>query len=76
MRIILKNKDTLLYDEFEFKCSIGKNGLKKNKKEGDNSTPKGIFLLGDIYYRADRLNKPVTKLKTKIIKKNRKKWND
>jgi L,D-peptidoglycan transpeptidase YkuD (ErfK/YbiS/YcfS/YnhG family) len=70
MRIILKNKETLLCDEFEFKCSIGKNGLKNNKKEGDNSTPKGNYLLGDIYYRADRLNKPVCKLKARIIKKN------
>ena len=25
MRIILKNKETLLYDDFKFKCSIGKN---------------------------------------------------
>ena len=31
MQIIIKDKDTLLYDEFKFKCSIGKNGstLKK-----------------------------------------------
>jgi|TARA_B110000495_G_C22710433_1_gene417813 L,D-peptidoglycan transpeptidase YkuD (ErfK/YbiS/YcfS/YnhG family) len=70
MRIILKNKETLLCDEFKFKCSIGKNGLKKNKKEGDNATPRGTFLLGDIYYRADRLNKPVSNLKVKMIKKN------
>ena len=70
MRIILKNKETLLCDEFKFKCSIGKNGLKKNKKEGDNATPRGTFLLGDIYYRADRLSKPYSNLKIKKIKKN------
>ena len=70
MRIILKNKDTLLCDEFKFKCSIGKNGLKKNKREGDKNTPKGTFLLGDIYYRSDRLRKPISRLKTKIINKN------
>ena len=70
MRIILKNKDTLLCDEFKFKCSIGKEGLKKNKIEGDNATPKGTFFLGDIYYRADRLEKPLSKLNIKIIKKN------
>ena len=31
MIIKLKNKDTLICDDFQFKCSIGKNGLKKNK---------------------------------------------
>ena len=63
MIIKLKNKDTLICDDFQFKCSIGKNGLKKNKLEGDNSTPKGTFSLGLVYYRADRVAKPETKLK-------------
>ena len=31
MTIILKNKDTLVYKEFKFQCSIGKNGKSKNK---------------------------------------------
>ena len=69
MIIKLKNKDTLIYDNFQFKCSIGKNGLKKNKLEGDNSTPKGTFSLGLVYYRADRVAKPETKLKTVKIRK-------
>ena len=67
MIIKLKNKDKLLYDEFVFKCSIGKNGLKKNKIEGDKSTPKGLFSLGKVYYRPDRIDKPNTKLKVKKI---------
>ena len=48
MIIKLKNKDTLICDDFQFKCSIGKNGLKKNKLEGDNCTPTGIFSLGPV----------------------------
>ena len=28
MTIILKNKDTLIFDDFKFKCSIGKKGIK------------------------------------------------
>ena len=43
MIIKLKNKDTLICDDFQFKCSIGKNGLKKNKLEGDNCTPAGEY---------------------------------
>ena len=70
MLIKLKNKDTLIFDEFKFKCSIGKNGLKKNKNEGDKSTPKGIFSLGKLYYRSDRVPRPETNLTTKKITKN------
>ena len=70
MLINLKNKDTLEFDEFKFKCSIGKKGIKKNKIEGDKCTPKGLFDLGIVYYRPDHISKPQTLLKTKIIKKN------
>ena len=70
MTIILKNKETLKFDDFYFKCTIGKKGLSFNKKEGDLKTPKGNFKIGNLYYRADRINKPLTKLKTIPIKKN------
>ena len=70
MLIHLKNKDKLSVDEFKFRCCIGKSGTKKIKIEGDNATPKGIFTLGTLYYRKDRVKKPVTNLKTKIIKSN------
>ena len=70
MLIQLKNKDKLIVDDFKFKCCIGKNGVKKHKIEGDNSTPKGIFTLGNLYYRKDRVEKPNTNLKIKIIKPN------
>ena len=70
MKIILKNKYTLKIDDFKFKCCIGKNGLKKNKIEGDKSTPKGTFKLGNLYYREDRVKKPITKLIVKKIKRN------
>ncbi len=68
MIIKLKNKDTLIVDEFKFKCCIGKNGLKKNKVEGDLSTPKGKFDLENLYYRDDKLDKPLCNLKTIKIK--------
>ena len=70
MRIIIKNKETLLYDDFVFKCSIGKKGFTKNKIEGDKKTPKGIYTLGPLYYRPDRNNKLQTQLKKIKIKKN------
>ena len=70
MTIILKNKETLKFDDFYFKCTIGKRGVSFNKKEGDLKTPKGSFKIGNLYYRADRINKPLTKLKTIPIQKN------
>ncbi len=69
MIIKLKNKDTLICEDFQFKCSIGKNGLKKNKFEGDKCTPVGTFSLGPVYYRSDRVAKPDTELKTIKINK-------
>ena len=69
MLIKLKNKEYLIVDEFKFKCSIGKNGLKFKKKEGDKYTPKGIFKIGKVYYRPDRVNKPETRLPLKKITK-------
>ena len=70
MQIIIIEKDTLLYDEFKFKCSIGKNGKTSKKIEGDNKTPKGLYKLGPLYYRKNRLPKLSTKLKKIEIMKN------
>lgn len=70
MIIELKNKNTLIVDQFKFKCCIGKNGLSNNKKEGDSKTPKGTYKLGILYYRNDRSPISDTKLNSKKIKKN------
>ncbi len=70
MIICIKNKHTLEIDEFRFKCSIGKNGSSWDKKEGDKKTPKGIFEIGNLYFRKDRIKKPSTLLKCVEIKKN------
>ena len=70
MTILLKNKHTLKIDDFHFQCSIGKNGISKKKKEGDNKTPKGFFKIQHLYFRKDRLKKPKTRLKCIEINKN------
>ena len=70
MTILVKNKHTLQLDEFTFRCCIGKKGSTKNKKEGDKKTPKGSFKIENLYYRKDRLKKPLTSLKCIEIKKN------
>ncbi len=70
MLIRLKNKHTLIVDDFYFKCCVGKKGITLNKKEGDNKTPIGTFRIGNLYYRKDKILKPETKLKCIKIKKN------
>ena len=70
MTIILKNNQTLNFGEFNFQCCIGKKGKTSNKKEGDLKTPKGLFELGSLYFRADRENKPLTNIKCIKIDKD------
>ncbi len=70
MTILIKNKETLIYDNFAFKCSIGKKGLTKKKIEGDQKTPIGTFNLGNLYFRNDRNSIINTKIKCIPIKKD------
>ena len=70
MIIHVKNKNTLIIDDFIFKCCIGKNGINSNKKEGDFSTPKGLFNLKKLYFRKDKVGYPKCKITKKVIKKN------
>ena len=70
MTIILKNQYTLLYKEFTFKCCIGKYGSTKKKVEGDKKTPKGLYSLGSLFYRSDKVDRPETLLNCIKIKKS------
>ena len=68
MNIKIK-KHFLVYKGYKLKCCIGKSGISSMKKEGDLSTPKGIFKLGSLYYRKDRINTPKCKIKKRILLK-------
>ena len=67
---IIINKRFLKYKGHKFRCSIGKSGFSRSKKEGDLTTPMGVFKLGTLYFRKDRIKSVKFKLKKKIIKKN------
>ena len=69
MNINIK-KHLLIYKGYRLKCSVGKSGITRSKREGDLATPKGTYKLGLLYYRKDRVNLPKCKLRKKIIKKN------
>ena len=70
MIIHVKNKNTLIIDDFKLRCCVGKNGLSSNKIEGDYSTPKGLFDLKKLYFRKDRVDIPNCKLEKKTIKRD------
>tara|TARA_B100000780_G_scaffold256326_1_gene205428 strand:- start:1659 stop:2147 length:489 start_codon:yes stop_codon:yes gene_type:complete len=70
MIIHVKNKNTLIIDDFIFKCCVGKNGLNSNKREGDYSTPKGLYSLKKLYFRKERVGIPKCRLNKKAIKKD------
>ena len=84
MIIHVPNKNTLIIDAFKLRCCIGKKGLNSNKKEGDYSTPKGLFDLKKLYFRKDRVGTPKCKIYKRIIKRkmawcddpNHKKYNE
>jgi L,D-peptidoglycan transpeptidase YkuD (ErfK/YbiS/YcfS/YnhG family) len=68
--IIVKKNGSLKYKNFKFRCSLGKAGIKKKIREGDNITPKGTFKLLNVFYRPDKIKKIKTKLNKIKIKKN------
>jgi len=55
--ILVNQNNFLTYNNKIYKCSLGLNGLKKIKLEGDKSTPIGIFSLGNLFVRTDRIKK-------------------
>ena len=69
MHIYLKNK-FLYFHDYKIKCSIGKRGLTKKKREGDLKTPRGKFQFKLLLYRKDRIRRIRCKIKRKIIQKN------
>ncbi|MEN8917794.1 MAG: L,D-transpeptidase family protein [Octadecabacter sp.] len=47
----------------KFPCSIGKGGIRDDKKEGDGATPRGTHQLVGVLYRPDRIEKPTNNAK-------------
>ena len=68
--IIVKKSGYLKYKKLKFRCALGKAGIKKKEKEGDNITPRGIFEITKILYRPDKIKKIKAFIRTIKIKKN------
>ena len=53
--IIVNKNGTLIHKKKLYKCALGKKGITKNKREGDQKTPSGTFSLGKVLFRKDNL---------------------
>ena len=42
--------------------ALGRSGIRANKREGDGGTPRGSFRLRRLWWRADRLARPASRL--------------
>jgi len=68
--IYINKSNYLKYKNLKFRCALGKAGIEKKIKEGDNITPKGTYKIIKIYYRKDRIKELVSQIKLIKIKKN------
>jgi L,D-peptidoglycan transpeptidase YkuD (ErfK/YbiS/YcfS/YnhG family) len=50
--------------------ALGRGGIKANKREGDGGTPRGCFVLRRLWWRADRVPRPRTRLPVRRIQPN------
>ena len=61
--IIINKSGYLKYKNLRFRCALGKGGVKKKIREGDNITPRGNYKIIDIYFRKDRIKNISSKFK-------------
>jgi L,D-peptidoglycan transpeptidase YkuD (ErfK/YbiS/YcfS/YnhG family) len=50
--------------------ALGRSGIRANKREGDGGTPRGIFVLRRLWWRADRMARPRTGLPVRRIRRS------
>lgn len=50
--------------------ALGRGGIRANKREGDGGTPRGAFRLRRLWWRGDRLVRPLTRLPVRRIGRN------
>jgi L,D-peptidoglycan transpeptidase YkuD (ErfK/YbiS/YcfS/YnhG family) len=55
---------TLIWQGKTYRCALGKNGLRHDKKERDNATPVGRYAIRRVLYRPDKISGIETGLDT------------
>ncbi len=52
----------LIYRDRRVRAALGRGGVRADKQEGDGATPRGVLPLRRVFYRADRIAIPITRL--------------
>jgi L,D-peptidoglycan transpeptidase YkuD (ErfK/YbiS/YcfS/YnhG family) len=63
----LRSRGVLLAGARVLPAVLGRSGIAANKREGDGTTPRGRFRLIRLWWRADRLPRPMTRLPVRRI---------
>lgn len=50
--------------------ALGRGGIRANKREGDGGTPRGAFRFRRLWWRADRMARPETRLPVRPIRQD------
>ena len=70
VNIINDHLGELRFGDKCYPCALGKSGVTVNKREGDHCSPAGLYSLRSLFYRADKIEKPISKLEASAISKN------
>jgi L,D-peptidoglycan transpeptidase YkuD (ErfK/YbiS/YcfS/YnhG family) len=62
-----RSQGVLIAGALAIPVALGRSGIAANKREGDGGTPRGIFRLRRLWWRADRLPRPRTLLPVRRI---------
>ena len=62
-----RTRGWLLAGPLAVPVALGRGGIRANKREGDGGTPRGTFRLRRLWWRADRLPRPMTHLPVRRI---------
>ena len=70
MELIVDPAGFLTANGTTWPIALGRGGISNEKREGDGATPSGIWRLGRVFYRADRVDTPQTGLRTVPLQPN------
>ncbi len=56
--IVVNSSGVLRFNNKEYRCALGKGGVRIDKQEGDGATPIGCFPIRKVYYRPDKFERP------------------
>lgn len=63
VRKAAKGQYKLSMDGLVMRCAVGRNGMIRDKREGDGGTPVGVWPVRRVFYRPDKLDRPETALR-------------